>query len=95
MAGKERAGKPGYGTYLLVWAALVVFTIAAATSGRFITEGRLDSLPLVIAFVKTCLVAAIFMNLKYERGIVRASALFALGIILVLGLLTFSDYGYR
>ena len=50
---------------------------------------------LAIAAVKTTLIFLIFMQLKYQQGLVRLFALAGLIWLVLAGLLTFTDYFTR
>jgi len=78
--------------YAKVLGALLVLT-AATCAISFIDMGKMNAVAaVVIAFIKASLVAAIFMHLRYSRGLMRivvVAGLFWLGILIAL---TMGDY---
>lgn len=84
-----------YGTYILVWIALLAltqFTVAAA-------QLHLGALGILIAVivtpVKAVLVLFYFMHLRYEHVVFRAMFIFAvLSLLAGIGF-TFLDYSFR
>jgi cytochrome c oxidase subunit 4 len=84
-----------YKTYLLILAVLLVLTgISVAVTQ--INLGTLTvTIALLIAAVKSTLVLAIFMHLKFDN---KMYAFMAIGVVLLIGVLifiTFLDYFYR
>ncbi len=78
-----------FGTYFALLGLLVAS--AVASSAPFGAETK-TVIAIAIAAAKTALIFWIFMQLKYQRGLVRIAALtgfFWLGII---GVLTFADF---
>jgi cytochrome c oxidase subunit IV len=76
-----------------VYVALMLLLTASAV-GAFAPLppwGKL-LLSVGIAAVKTALIFAVFMQLKYQRGLVRVFALAAFFWLAIIGVLTFSDY---
>ena len=97
-AGNESAHAPhsvSYATYLLIWLGLITLTaitvaVAGIELGRWVIITALG-----IASIKTLLVLAGFMHLKFEDRVFRlflGVALLTLAIFLVL---TFFDYGFH
>jgi len=85
-----------YKTYFLVWAALVVLTVATVLVGQL----RLPVVGIIaamaIAVGKAGLVAAIFMHLWYERNRTYVTVMgVALGLLVIFVGLTFVDLGVR
>lgn len=69
MAGSHADVSRQVKTYLVVFAALAVFTIATVATSRVDFGGSVNIvIALVIAALKATLVAAIFMHLKWERS---------------------------
>jgi len=84
-------------TYVLVWVGLLILTgITVSVAGMDL--GRLSiSVALVIAALKSGLVLAYFMHLKYEKGLWLFKVMIP-GILLLLILfigLTFFDVAFR
>lgn len=84
-----------YSTLALVWLALVILTglsvaITRAELGAYKVWGA-----LAIACVKSGLVIAIFMHMKYESRILRAFLLVALVTLATFIGFTFFDVLYR
>jgi len=84
-----------YSTYLLVLAGLLVLTgISVAVTQ--INLGTLTvTIALLIAAIKSSLVLAIFMHLRFDN---KMYALMAIGVVLLIGIMifiTFLDYLYR
>ncbi len=85
----------GYGTYVLVWAGLVAFTaITVALTGMKLAAFALV-VALVIASVKSLMVANYFMHVKFDSKIFRVFIFLCLVIFLVMIVLTFFDLIYR
>ncbi|MCC6545107.1 MAG: cytochrome C oxidase subunit IV family protein [Nitrospirae bacterium] len=82
-------------TYVIVWAVMVALTIGAAASATTFKGSLWDKTPILIVIIKTFLIAAFFMNLKYEKGFIRIMIFFIPGVILILSLFLYSDVGYR
>jgi cytochrome c oxidase subunit 4 len=84
-----------YKTYLLILAVLLVLT-GISVSVTQINLGTLTvTMALLIAGVKSSLVLAIFMHLRFDN---KMYAFMAIGVILLIGVLifiTFLDYLYR
>jgi caa(3)-type oxidase subunit IV len=72
--------------------ALLVLTAAA----REIPSGMWSApLSLAIATAKTALIFIFFMNLRYQRGLIRIFALAGFFWLAIAGVLTFADYFTR
>ncbi len=85
----------GYGTYIIVWLALLAFTsitvtIAGVNLGRYTLF-----IALLIAAVKSGLVINIFMHIKFEEKIFKAFIALSGFTLIIIFLLTFFDYIYR
>ena len=85
-----------FGTYLLVWAVLMVLTALTVFVGSLELGSLSPVAALLIAAAKAALVAAYFMHLRYERvrlyGGVLVITLVTLGIFIGL---TFTDIALR
>ncbi len=85
----------GYGTYVLVWLALLAFTsitvtVAGVSLGRYTLF-----VALLIAAVKSALVINIFMHIKFDEKIFKVFLLLSAFTLLVIFILTFFDFLYR
>jgi cytochrome c oxidase subunit IV len=80
---------------LAIYAALLC--LLALTAGSSVLPGGWWSAPisLGIAFAKTFLIAAIFMNLKGQSGTVRVFSMAGLLWLLILISLSLADYSTR
>ena len=84
-----------YRTFLLVWVALLILTglTVAAAQVHF---GVLNIwIALGIATLKSSLVVAIFMHMKYEQPLFKLALLSALAIFAIFIGMTFLDVLYR
>jgi cytochrome c oxidase subunit 4 len=88
------AEHPGYGTFIKVWAALLVLTTALVglshVSQTYAVWGLLTLTPL-----KAGLVFYFFMHLKYEGPLFKIVVLVTLGTLLIFFALLFSDVAFR
>ena len=80
----------GYGPYVMIWLALVVFT-GITVSAAGIGFGALTvPIALAIASVKTYLVASYFMHLKFENRLIRGMVIVCMiTFVIFLGLTLF------
>lgn len=94
-SNKERAEQIGYGTYVLVWLALISLTaITAVVSGINLAAFTIV-VALVIALTKASLVVNIFMHVKFEDRIFKAFIGIAGFTLVVIFSLTFADVFFR
>ncbi|MDA8433627.1 MAG: cytochrome C oxidase subunit IV family protein [Nitrospiraceae bacterium] len=84
-----------YGTYILIWAALMVLLAVTIIVAKVEVSKYSVLLNLFIATVKAGLVLFFFMHLKYERGFLKGLLLMVLLILASVIGLTFSDVWYR
>lgn len=94
MSGKSKH-HIGYGTYIIVWLALLAFTtitvtIAGVSLGRYTLF-----IALTIAAIKSALVINIFMHIKFDEPIFKTFLGISGATLLVIFLLTFFDFFYR
>jgi cytochrome c oxidase subunit 4 len=75
---------PGYGTFVAVWAVLLILTGLLAVLGL-----------LTITPLKAALVFYYFMHLKYEGPLLKAVVFVTLGTLLIFFALLFSDVAFR
>lgn len=84
----------GYGTYVLVWLALVSFTgITVAIAGIDLGSFTIAT-ALLIASVKSILVLTIFMHLRFEDSVFRIFVFVAFLTLAIFIGLTFIDYSF-
>jgi cytochrome c oxidase subunit 4 len=82
-------------TILCVWLALMLL-LAATVAASFATTGVVSAaVSLGIAFCKAALVLWFFMNLRAEDGLIRIAAVGAAIWLLILLLLSATDYAAR
>jgi cytochrome c oxidase subunit 4 len=85
----------GYGTFIKVWAALVILTLAlVGLSMTHVPNLALLGL-LIITPTKASLVFLYFMHLKYENAALKYMVVAAIAVLIIFIALTFSDYWYR
>ena len=93
--GESQHSVIGYGTYVLVWLGLLVFTgLTVALAGFHLGTLSVFSV-ILIAAAKSSLVLYFFMHLKYERPLFRTLVLVAVLTLTVFIALTFVDISYR
>ncbi len=94
MSGKNKH-HIDYGTYILVWLALLAFTTITVTVAG-ISLGRYTLFTaLLIAAVKSALVINIFMHIRFDEPIFKAFLGISGMTLLIIFLLTFLDFIYR
>ncbi|BCR06058.1 cytochrome-c oxidase [Desulfuromonas versatilis] len=95
MAEQEHGHIVGYSTFVAVWLALLVLTAITVAVSR-IHLGPLNIwVALGIASVKSGLVIAFFMHMKYEGRLLRLSLFAALVTLAIFIGFTFFDVLYR
>ena len=92
---KEETKVTGYGTNILIWAALVALTgvtiiVAGLDLGKYSIIGN-----FLIASLKAGLVLYIFMHMKYESIIIKLMLTVVLLTMTSILLLTFIDILFR
>ncbi|MHB9041186.1 MAG: cytochrome C oxidase subunit IV family protein [Melioribacteraceae bacterium] len=85
----------GYGTYILVWLALLAFTSITVTVAGVNLERYTLFIALSIAAIKSALVINIFMHIRLDEPIFKAFLAISGATLLIIFLLTFFDYIYR
>ena len=91
----EKAHGTGYGTYVAVWAGLVVLT-GATVAVSYVDLGLWNiAAALLIASAKASLVALFFMHLKFENRLVWAFALVPIAFLALIVGGTLSDTLFR
>lgn len=84
-----------YRTHILVWIALVALLLLTVGIARMGLSRFNIAAPLAIASVKTFLVLAFFMHLKYEGRFLKYLIFITLVILAVESWLIYFDVGYR
>lgn len=85
----------GYGTFVIVWLALLVFT-ALTVSVAGLNLGALSVVTaLAVASAKSTLVLNYFMHLKYEDRVFKVMLLVSIVTLATILGLTFFDVAYR
>ncbi len=82
-------------TYVVVWAVLVALLLLNMAAGKFFTGLAGLAINISIASLQAVLALSFFMQLKYEKGLLRIIVPLAVVIIMILMGLVFSDVGYR
>jgi len=85
----------GYGTYILVWLALLAFTSITVTVAGISLGKYTLFVALSIAAIKSALVINIFMHIKYEEPIFKVFLGLSGFTLVVIFILTFFDIIYR
>lgn len=92
----EHAKKhPGYLTYIIVWLALLVFTSITVTIAGLDLGKYTLLIAMFIAAVKSALVINIFMHIKFEEKIFKVFLLLSGMTLIIIFVLTFSDFLFR
>lgn len=84
-----------YTTYLIVWVALLAFTSITVSAAGISLGNFTLFVALVIAAIKSALVINIFMHIKFEEKIFKVFLLLSGMTLLVIFILTFTDFLYR
>jgi len=91
----EHKHQIGYGTYVLIWLALLAFTSITVTVAG-ISLGRYTLfVALTIAAIKSALVINIFMHIKFDEPIFKVFLGLSGFTLLIIFILTFFDVIYR
>lgn len=85
---------PGYGTFVKVWAVLLLFTFALAGLSHVSQTAAVWGL-LTLTPLKAGLVFYYFMHLKYEGSLLKAVVLVTIGTLLIFFALLFADVAFR
>jgi cytochrome c oxidase subunit 4 len=92
---EEHAHIIPYRTFLLVWVALLVLTGLTIAAAQFHFGALNVWIALGIATLKSSLVVAVFMHMKYEQPLFKLTLLSALAILAIFVGMTFLDVLYR
>lgn len=85
----------GYGTYILVWLGLVGLTAITVTLSGISLGSLAIITALLIATIKTVLVANYFMHVKFDNTIFKVFICVCIIIFLTMIVLTFFDLTFR
>ncbi len=85
----------GYGTYVLIWLALLAFTSITVTVAGINLGNYTLFVALLIAAIKSALVVNIFMHIKFDEPIFKVFIAISGLTLLVIFILTFFDVIYR
>ena len=92
---EEHAHIVPYKTFMIIWIALLILTGITVWVAQY-NLGPLNIwVALGIATLKSSLVVAVFMHMKYESRLFKISLLSALAILAIFIGLTFFDVLYR
>jgi cytochrome c oxidase subunit 4 len=91
----EHAHIVPYRTFFIVWAALLLLTALTVVVAQFNLGALNVWVALLIATVKSGLVIAFFMHMKYESRLFLLSLFAALAILAIFIGFTFLDVLYR
>mgnify|MGYP001552605534 FL=1 len=92
---EEHAHIVPYKTFMIIWIALLILTGVTVWVAQY-NLGPLNIwVALSIATLKSALVVAVFMHMKYESWLFKISLLSALAILAIFIGLTFFDVLYR
>ncbi len=95
-AAESKHAEPiGYGTYILVWLALIALTALTAVVSGVNLAAFTVVVALVIALTKASLVVNIFMHIKFEDFIFKIFLSIAGFTLIVIFTLTFADVYFR
>jgi cytochrome c oxidase subunit 4 len=84
-----------YSTYLIVWISLLAFTsITVSVAGINLGNYTLV-VAMFIAAIKSALVINIFMHIKFEEKIFKVFLALSGMTLLVIFILTFTDFSFR
>ena len=85
----------GYGTYIMVWLALLILTGLTITVAGLNLKNFAIVAAIFIAGFKSMLVLNYFMHLKYESALFRNMVLITIFTLVVIIGLTFTDISFR
>ncbi|HEY9167432.1 MAG TPA: cytochrome C oxidase subunit IV family protein [Candidatus Kryptonia bacterium] len=92
---KKHSEPINYGTYILVWLALIALTATTAVVSGINLAAFTVVVALLIALSKASLVVNIFMHIKFEEKIFKVFLAIAGFTLIVIFSLTFSDMFFR
>ncbi len=92
---EEHAHIVPYRTFVVIWVALLILTAVTVAVAQFNLGALNIWVALGIATLKSGLVVAVFMHMKYESLLFKLSLLSALAILAIFIGLNFFDVLYR
>lgn len=84
-----------YGTYIMVWLALLMLTALTVTIAGLNLRNFAIVAVIFIAGFKSMLVLNYFMHLKYESTLFKNMVFIALFTLVIIISLTFTDISFR
>ncbi len=85
----------GYGIYIIIWMALVVFTGITVVVAGINLQAFTVPMALGIAAIKTSLVVLFFMHIRYEPPLFKAMLFICCITFVIFISLTFFDFAFR
>lgn len=85
----------GYGTYIMVWLALLMLTSLTVTVAGLNLQNFAIVAVIFIAGFKSILVLNYFMHLKYESALFKNMVFLAVFTLVIIIGLTFTDISFR
>ena len=85
----------GYGTYIMVWLALLILTGLTVTVAGLNLKNFAIVAAIFIAGYKSTLVLNYFMHLKYESALFKNMVYITIFTLVVIIGLTFTDISFR
>lgn len=92
---EEHSHVVGYGTYVLIWLALLAFTGITVSVAGLNFGGVTLFLAVLIAIIKSSLVLNIFMHIKFEDPVFKVFLSVAIITIISIFFFTFADILFR
>src|SRR5437667_12670833 len=84
-----------YGNYVMVWLVLVALTSITVTVAGINLGSVTLITALLIACIKTFMVANYFMHVKFDNKIIKIFILICIALFVTFLILTFSDLSFR
>jgi cytochrome c oxidase subunit 4 len=84
-----------YKAYIFIWVALIELTVLSVAAATVDFKALAVGVALFIAIIKSTIVGAYFMHLKFDSKIITVMVLITLFVFLTFIILTFIDYGFR
>lgn len=84
-----------YRNYILILLLLLTFTIISVAVTQIELTRWTTAVALLIAGIKTSLVLAVFMHLKFDQRIFRVMVPLIILLLIVVIIITFLDYLFR
>lgn len=94
MTEETHAEHPGYGTFIKVWAVLLLLTFSLVGLSHLGQTAAVWGL-LLLTPLKAGLVFYFFMHLKYEGALLKGVVLVTIGTLLIFFALLFADVAFR